>query len=300
MKILSKLILIITLSVIIYGCKKTPECCSPIQMQVVKSADTAYAGIITDVKFEIKLLPDLITESYPSKLVIKEGNIIIDSINFYSKQEVTHNFDYHVTAEDVPRNVELTFYIYDDNNKFSTEYSNLVIAKYPPPSFIKSSGIFFFSTTSLNYSMMLIFKDTSCYTADAHNINGDITFIWQPEYNYTLASPDAETIATVYDDAGITYSYAGRKHSSIMEYSGEFNDITELELNEIVFTETILRRGGSGVEMLLIGDKIAFQLQDGRKGILEVLSCAKKGEKLNKSMYFNVIFQKTAYEFKQK
>jgi len=279
------------LFILILGCNKNPECCSPIIMELVKDKDTAYVGVETDITFDIKLKPDLVIGSYATMLVIKEGNITLDSVGFFNKTEVVYKYIYEVKSTDIERDVELSIIIYDNNNKFSIEYTNFVIVKYPPPSISTRSNMLFFSSTSLNYSMMLIFSDTSCYVVDANNNNADLAFIWQTEYGYTIASPDAKTISSIYEDNSIFYNITNKNHTSIMPFIGDLTDIDELSLNEIQITESTLRRLGSGVEQLLVGDRIAFKTQKGIKGIMEVTY----NSKINKTLYFKVIFQNSAY-----
>jgi len=93
-------------------------------------------------------------------------------------------------------------------------------------------------------------------------------------WNYFIASPDAAGLVTVYDLAGVTYSTTGKNTTHIQKITS----VTSLDQVTVVFLENLTisddyvansSSNGIGTE-LIEGDFIAFQTEDGFKGVFEV------------------------------
>ena len=154
-----------------------------------------------------------------------------------------------------------------------------------------------FTTTTLSDNFLFALGSDAVTMVDGNSNDGDLAFVWNndPDYQYSIVSPDSQWITELYSFNGITYDHASKKNTKIMMYAGgkAWADITADDINNLtVVSETTQNAGddGNGVQNLSQGDIVVYETEDGRKGALLV----KTNAKATKNMTVDLKYQATS------
>jgi hypothetical protein len=137
--------------------------------------------------------------------------------------------------------------------------------------------------------MMYVLGADGVTTANGSSTDGDLAFVWQNTYGYSICSPDAEWIKTLFSYNGQNYTTSDKKNTKIMKYNGSWDDLNQETINALQITSETVDGGGNGVQNLGQDDIIVYETADGRKGALLV----KTNAKVTKYMTADLKYQKT-------
>jgi hypothetical protein len=132
-------------------------------------------------------------------------------------------------------------------------------------------GDLYFHDYSLSSSMMYYINGSYTSTTSGYSTYGDIAFAYNTEHGKMLCSPDAPIITEIFSIGGVTYSTSDKNHSKIMKYTAtDFEDLTYSIIKNINIIEESIISGSIGVDNLVVGDMIAFENEEGIKGVISV------------------------------
>ncbi|MBN2892677.1 MAG: hypothetical protein JXL97_12485 [Bacteroidales bacterium] len=143
-----------------------------------------------------------------------------------------------------------------------------------------------YSSTTLANNMMFDLTPTGVELEGGDYADGELAFVWQTTYGYSVCSPDAGWIADLYSYNGITYSTSDKQTTKIMKYTGAWADLTQEAINALSITSETVTGGGNGVQYLTAGDIIVYETEDGRKGALLVNTNSKIEKHMNADLMF--------------
>ncbi len=129
--------------------------------------------------------------------------------------------------------------------------------------------------TSLNTTDKNFFSATD---GKAYNAGGtasllDVAFCWQSQLGYSLVSPDAAWLKTLWSYNNVSYSTSGKNTTKIMKFTGDY---ATADLSALSISSATVTGGGNGVQGLNNGDVIAFETALGAKGLMKMHIGAKK------------------------
>ena len=109
------------------------------------------------------------------------------------------------------------------------------------------------------------------YYDSINSDNLDLVVVYDNELGFILASPNAFFISQAMVDLNYNYSNSGKNHTSLTKFSTSMEQITPKFLYYMEVFDSYIDDNvgyGVGVANLLIGDMLAFETQDNRKGVL--------------------------------
>jgi len=260
---------------------------APTPPEIILSPNSFTVKPGENININVTLVPDKANNG-------KLGNFYITDIsgasiysNYFSGSEsVNFDIQYTVPADAGGSVLQLIFHAEEGNTgKYSTdtaiinvEYS-IIIEDYN----VKATYV----STSLENQMMYILNNDGVTTDGGTSTSGDLAFVWQSAYGYSICSPDAEWITMLFEANGLNYTTNDKKNTKIMKYNGNWDDLNDASINELSITSETLEGGGNGVQNLNEGDIVIFETSDGRKGALKV----KTNAKITKNMIADFKYQ---------
>ncbi len=247
-----------------------------------QNLDTVIQGEETIVIFDIEITPDLTAGNYIEEFCIDTDTVTLVS-EFYNDSSMTRNytFQYQVKAEVEKGDLSFTLTATDNQDATCVEMATIVVAEKkdvdPENDFITKTCEFYYNSESLTFNNKMMFVCTDeGLIADATDLNADLAFAWQNDFGYSICSPNAKWIKTLFNFNGIVYNTADKKTTKIMLYTGgSFEDITDETLQNLVVQNVEVSGGGNGLNHLQNDDLVAFETQSGQKGIIKVVNNSK-------------------------
>lgn len=272
--------------------------CNPtgaLHITVTPESVTASPG--QTVAFDVVLTPDAINGVKLGTYSVLYG---IDSVLYTqnmnsSSQSQTATFDYTVpTNAALGTDIILTFKLVDPAGGNPATVAAVISVGSSTPQLVdvKSKTATYISTTFSN-QMMYILGSDDVTTGGATSTDGDLAFVQQDDYGYSIVSPDCPWITELYSYNNLTYTTAGKHNTKIMKYTGAWADLTAEAIDALTITSATVSSAngvGNGVQNLTQGDIVVYETTDGRKGALKVITNAK----VTKNMTADLLYQGTA------
>ncbi len=206
----------------------------------------------------------------------------IETDPFFYESDTTfttfiHEFDYKITIRipEILPNLEddsivkITFKLKDYYNATKEDVYVKVLSGYPQYradtavlTFAEDTTMFY----STEYAMPMYFESYE-------NLNIDLILLYDTDLGFVLASPDAFYASQKFASLGYSYNVASKNHTKIARFNTNMSLITPKFLYYMEIVEAYINdNSGSGVgeENLQIEDMLAFECDDGRKGVLQV------------------------------
>jgi len=261
-----------------------------------QNVDTVKQGVATVVTFEITIAPDLVAGSSITNFCIDYDTITyVDKLYTDSVKTQYYTFKYTVPADAEEGSIDLIFSSTDNNSLTTVETASIIVTKdggggVDPITavLLTKNGTLGYNSTSLTNNTMMLICDADGTIANATSADADLAFAWQDGYGYSVCSPNAAWIKTLFNYNSVTYNNTSKHSTKIMKYSGDYANLTETIVDNLVISSGTLTGGGNGVQNLSSGDMVAFETQSGQKGVLKIISNAK----ITKSLNYEVKYQK--------
>ena len=251
----------------------------------VDSAITAVPGQV--VAITCTMTPAV--DGEVGKLVISDGTNSVDS-TYNSTSTVTYAYNYTVPSDaTVGSDIVLSFEATDALSDLKTnEIITITVEAGTPNIYTASDVVSNYVSTTLDNSMIFDLGETSVEMQGGDFADGELAFVWQNTYGYSVVSPNAAWIATLYGYNGITYSTSDKQETKIMSYTGQWADLTQEAIDALTITTETVEGGGNGVQNLSEGDIVVFETADGRKGALKVKTNAKVSMNMTADLTYQV------------
>lgn len=228
------------------------------------------------VSFEGNNIIPIYYQKEISRLKAYEGMIVYNknskSINFYNGTTWRELADKNANVKEnkyVTTNVT--------NNKAIAEHRDIKLTGQPGTALQYAKNRMFYSA-----------RDNKSFTAgeaDANSRNIDIAFLWQRDKGYVFCSPDAPYITDIFGYNGYNYNPSNKKHTKIQRIEYPYENIDSPYLDGLhIRGERLPTGNGIGVTNLKPGDVVAFETQEGKKGIIKI----KPGDRALFSITFDV------------
>ncbi len=245
------------------------------------------------VHFVATLTPDVLNKGELGSFSIETA----DGTQLFTKEFTGSNtdsasFDYTIPADaTVGEDITLTFRATDGKSGTQSFTTATITVALGLPEILSASAIqSSYVSTTLSNTMTFVLGADACSTTGGTSTEGDLAFVYQNTYGYSVCSPNAGWIHDLYSYNGINYTTADKKETKIQLYTGNWADLTQEAINKLTVTTSSLTGGGNGVQNLNEGDIVVFETADGRKGALLV----KTNAKITKNMTADLMYQKTA------
>ncbi len=266
--------------------------CNPETRVTIKITgdSTAYQG--DTVKFSVQLTPDIKGEL--GDVSVTDNGSFKKDTSLNGTSTVTLNYEYVVPANaDTSKFISIVVTAIDGKSgESNTETFNIKVSVKPPsyPEIVSTKDVkATYISTTLTNEMMYVLGTDGVTTANGSSTDGDLAFVWQNTYGYSVCSPDAQWIADLFIANGVTYTTSDKKNTKIQKYSGNWADLNEETINALQITSETVQGGGNGVQGLSEGDILIYETADGRKGAIKITSNAK----ITKYMTADFVYQKT-------
>jgi len=255
--------------------------------------DTVKVGNETVVTFEFKIEPDLLAGNSIETFYIEYDTLILVEENYTDSAKTQYyTFKYTVPSDTEVGEISFTVSAIDNNGSTSVEMATIVVAEDGGGGpvvveLLTKSGTLGYNSTNLDNKMMLVCDDNGTIT-NAYSTAADLAFVWQNGYGYSICSPDANWIKSLFNYNSVTYDNNSKHNTKIMKFTGDYANLTETYVDGLTIISNTVNEGGNGVQYLSNGDMIAFETQSGQKGVLKIISNAKT----TKNMTFEIKYQK--------
>lgn len=258
--------------------------CNPTgALQITVTPESVSAAPGETVTFDVVLTPDAINSVNLGTFTISQN---LDSTIYTQDMQGASNsktvsFDYTVPSDATLGNdIVLSFMITDPNGNNPASKVATITVGTSTPQLVDAHGMqATYTSTTLADNFMFKLGTSHVTMVNGNATDGDLAFVWQNTYGYSVVSPDCPWITELYGYNNITYSTADKKTTKIMKYTaGTWADLTAGAIDSLtVTTSTVSSANGSGngVQGLNQGDIVVYQTADGRKGALLVKTNAK-------------------------
>lgn len=167
--------------------------------------------------------------------------------------------------------VKVVFTLYDGFNAAQKTVNMKVVSGYP---------VISQDTAKLTYSKDTMYFYSTRYKEEMYYESQedrelDFVLIYDETLGFVLASPSAFFVSTSLLDFGLTYNTSGKNHTRITRFTTPMGAVTPKFLYYMEVTDSFIDNNtgnGVGEENLEVGDMLAFETNDGRKGVLQVTS----------------------------
>ncbi|MBN2664451.1 MAG: hypothetical protein JXR68_12445 [Bacteroidales bacterium] len=267
-------------------------CTESTQVAVTINPTTTTAAPGDVVSYSVTLTPDAINNGELGDFFIETADgTQLYSQSFTGGNTDTLSYDYTVPANAVVgEDITLTFRAIDGKSGVEASTNATITVEIGLPDIVSATDIQTnYVSTSLANSMMFVLGETSCTTADGNSTDGDLAFVYQNTYGYSVCSPNATWIADLYNYNGVTYNTSNKNETKIALYNGNWADLDQTTINNLTVTTSTVAGGGNGVQNLNEGDIVIFETADGRKGALLV----KTNAKISMYMTADLMYQAT-------
>lgn len=259
-----------------------PSADSPVIGKITPTSDTVYfvtAKAGTEITFSVEVTPDvnggakLTTLSWTSDKLDFTGNVDLDNAANTVTKDVKFTVSDTVKTAQV---VTITFKVEDDNENSSTKKATIVIMEEP----VTIPAIITAAATTVNYSSVSATTDFGWkLSPDAKGVtvtqvdaaDADFVFFWNDTYRHLILSPDADIIEEQDGFSIWNYDVTGKKVSKIQASTdAAWTAASDETINNLFVTTATVNSGSNGFDHVAVGDVYAFELSDGRKGLLKV------------------------------
>jgi len=265
---------------------------SSVSVSLTQSADTVAPG--EAVTFAVSVNPDAIDGGYLGdvSIVLASDNTGLFDTTLSGTSSQQFDYIYTVPADAaVGTDITLNFTATDAKTGITkTTAATIYVASGLPEIVTASDIISNYVSNSKDNDMMFILEETGVSTGGGDVTNGDLAFVYQNTYGYSVVSPNSAWIASLYSYNNITYTTADKRETKIALYSGAWADLTQETINDLDITTSTVAGGGNGLQNLNEGDIVVFETADGRKGALLV----KTNAKISMYMTADFAYQATA------
>ncbi len=283
---MKKLVFIIFIS-LLYSCidRQSPE---PPELTVLPDSMINISSI-NSVSYKVEAFAneDLVDFSVES-----DPNFLIFDSTFNA---FTHYFDYNINVN-INDNLQglsedsiitLTFQIRDSYNT-STETRQLKVVNDYPEIKIDSGQMCYNKDSAFFYN----FEYKTGYTfAEIEDYKFDLVLLYDDDLGYIFASPSAFYISQKLDEFNYQYNSSNRRNTKLAQINTIFDEITAKNLYNLNVSEEYIndnQGNGVGVNDLLTGSMLSFELDNGLKGILIITFINESAKKV----YFKYKIQK--------
>ena len=267
-------------------------CTDSTQVAVTVDPVTTTAAPGDVVSYSVTLTPDAINNGELGDFFIETADgTELFSQSFTGGNSDSVTYDYTVPSDaTVGEDITLTFRAIDGKSGIETSTNATITVEIGLPEIVSAKDIQSnYVSTTLSNNMMFVLGESSCTTADGNSTDGDLAFVYQSTYGYSVCSPNADWISTLYSYNGVTYTTSDKNETKIALYNGNWADLDQTTINDLTVTTSTVAGGGNGVQNLNEGDIVVFETADGRKGALLV----KTNAKVSKYMTADLMYQAT-------
>ena len=265
--------------------------CNPdTTVTIVLNQDSVTADPGDIVTFAVTLTPDAANKGELGDFSVSDSaNFSMDS-TFSGSNSASFNVKYTVPEDAANTTITLTFTAIDGKSGYSTTESARIIVGSGLPEIVETKDVkATYVSTTLENNMMYVLGADGVTTANGSSTDGDLAFVWQNTYGYSICSPDAQWIHDLFAANGQNYTTSDKKNTKIMKYNGNWDDLNQETINALQITSETVSGGGNGVQNLNEGDIVVYETADGRKGALKVNT----NTKVTKYMTADLKYQKT-------
>lgn len=213
--------------------------------------------------------------------------------NYTGTISITDSLEFIVSPDAIEGSIiTLTFSVIDTKSGLETkEYCQITVELGYPTIFTANDIQANYISTSLDNNMIFNLEETEVTMEDGNFSDGELAFVWQNEYGYSIVSPNSSWITTLYGSQTpvIIYTTDDKQETQIMVYSGSWADLTQKDIDGLEITPESITGGGIGVQKLAEGDIIVFETEDGRKGALLVKTNAKASKYLIADLKYQTV-----------
>lgn len=198
-----------------------------------------------------------------------EYDTIFDSFVHFYTQEITVFMPDILPGLEVDSTADVIFSLNDGFHK--TQKVIPVTIKTGFPMVLSDSTSLTFDVDSSMFYSTIYEMPLSFDSHESPDI--DLVLIYDDQIGFTLASPDAVYVSQKMYSLGYTYSNTGKNHTKITPFSTSWQLIDDKFLYYVNVSESYINSNsgyGVGVSGLEIGDMLAFECDDERKGVLRV------------------------------
>lgn len=272
--------------------------CGPTETKVdvtVTPTDTSVTPGST-VDFSVVLTPQTIDKGELGAFTVRDNNDSTIYTDDFSKETNSKTVTVSYTVPETAvagTTITLTFEAVDGKSgQSNAAQANITVVSGVPQMVTANNIQSTYNSTTLDNKMMFVLGSDGVTLDGGNSTDGDLAFVWQNDYGYSICSPNADWIAELFSYNGVTYTTSDKKITKIQRYNGDvtFDNLTAEDLDSLTVTTETVQGGGNGVQDLNEGDVIVFETQDGRKGALEVITNAK----VTKNMTANLKYQATS------
>ncbi|MBN2892678.1 MAG: hypothetical protein JXL97_12490 [Bacteroidales bacterium] len=283
---LKKIIVLISFVSVFFSCRNTSS-----EVLLTISPEFTYATQGETVSFVYVIIPDLLSDGELGEFYVRDsiGSEYFHEI-YSGLNSVTDSFLYTVPdSAALGDTIKFVFTAVDGNSDYVTTSYAVIIVDEGYPEIVEASNITSeFISTSLTTKMMFDLTSSGVTMEDGQFIDGELAFIWYDTIGYSICSPNADLIALLFNENGITYSTEDKQVTKIMKYIGDWKDLTQTSINNLSIISDTLYNGDIGVLDLIEGDIIVFETTDGRKGALLVNTNSKAEKLMNSDLKFQI------------
>lgn len=213
--------------------------------------------------------------------------------NYTGTISITDSLEFIVSPDAIEGSIiTLSFSVIDTKSGIETkEYCQITVELGYPTIFTANDVQSNYISTSLDNNMIFNLEETGVTMKGGNFSDGELAFVWQDNYGYSIVSPNSSWITTLYNSQipTITYTTDDKQETQIMVYSGSWADLTQKDIDGLEITPESITGGGIGVQKLAEGDIIVFETEDGRKGALLVKTNAKASKYLIADLKYQTV-----------
>lgn len=241
---------------------------SPQDTTVAPGAKISYVATVTPSTADKGKLGDFVVTTADGKEVKKE------TLSGTSTKDV--KFDYTVPADaKIGETITLNFKAKDGKSgKETTVAATIKVASGLPAVVSVPGKTLNYNSTSKTTQLGWDIQAKEVKVLPANDKNLDVVFMANTSYKQCLLSPDADLIKQQASYVKWIHSTTGKNKTKIQKKTAaDWNDATDETLNKLTVTSSspIHAKGlGNGVSVVKNGDVYAFELADGRKGLMKV------------------------------
>jgi len=147
------------------------------------------------------------------------------------------------------------------------------------------------TTTELGWSI----GSDGVVISESNDDDLDIVFLYDLDFQRQLYSPEANYIGVTAESAEWSYSTSTKKLTKIDKVTeSDWTNATAETLNNLSVAGNLIQSTGIGYNNVAVNDVYAFELADGRKGLMKVISSTVEEYELMGDMTLDFKFQATA------
>ncbi len=262
-----KILTFLLLSVVFFSCQNdaiVEIVVSPLDT-IVKRSDT--------VVYKFTLTPDIEKKGKIGTLFVEDSQGETVFSKNYSTTEVVTGECVYIVPEglDDLLNLAVEFSVIDENSGLESKISSMINLQNDNLSIYSFEKVqASFDAEKLGSKFIFNIEDNTINTEDGTSENGDLAFVFDDEYGYSILSPDADFIKNIFLENGVLYTTENKKSTKIDRFTGNWEEIDETTISTLQINSTSHQGGGNGIEDVKENEILAFETADGIKGVLKI------------------------------